>query len=279
MPTIYERLGLNFDTDKFGEANVLGEKTLNYLKIQRDTLKDWQYDDIANGTAGNEQYFRNPIAVYCDLIKLTTENLVTNSTSVDYANSFPSSPEGGELINTISNNLIIAIDALKSHTDNISGLVSFMSSMEIPNYDMIISVGSEILRLTVQEDDIANASPMLGSMTSLFIAEDLENSTIILNTDSQLLANSISLIEGEEGSIITSSLTANQINSIVSNVNTAYALVNGSRLHDWNFYNNSRLVLQDMMRVNRFSFLGNTQTYLINNYIGTEKLKNSLANT
>jgi hypothetical protein len=279
MPTIYERLGLNFDTEKFGEANVLGEKTLNYLKYQRDTLKDWQYDDIANATAENSQYFKNPIATYCIAMKPLAQNLVTNSTSVDYANSFPSSPEDGELLNTISGNLVIAIDALKSHTDNISGLVPYMSNVEVPNYDMIISIGSEILRLTVQQDDIANASPMLGSMTSLFIASDLEANTIVLTTDSNTLANSISFIEGPEGPLLSSNLSANQLSSMVNNVSIAYTLVNGRRQHDWNFYNNSRLVMQDLMRVNRFSVIGNTQTYLINNYIGTEKLKNSLANT
>lgn len=278
---IYNRLGMNFDTDKFGEANVLGEKTLNFMKQSRIDLATWQYNDIANNTASRTDYFKNPLALDCANVKSSISNIVISTTSTDYANSWPNAPYQAQQLFNISSNLLIAIDQFKTHTDNISGLDVYMTSADIPCYDMILSIGTEILRLTVSEEEISNASPMLGSMTSLFIGPELSNSTIELYTDNASInANTTLVIDPEtmQGNLVCN-LTSNAVNVIIEHVSNAYNLVEGRRSHDWNFYQNSRDVLNDLMMVNRFSRLGNTQTYLINNYIGTEKLKTSIANT
>ena len=278
---IYNRLGLNFDTEKFGEANVLGEKTLNFLKVSRTNLETWQYNDIANNTSSRVDYFQNPMSANCANIKTSINSIVTFSTSDDYANSWPNASYEAEQLNLISNNLLIAIDQYKTHTDNISGLNIYMTSADIPCYDMIMSIGTEILRLTVSQEDLANASPMLGSMTSLFVGPELANSVIELYTDEATInANTTLVIDPETmtGNLVCN-LTANIVNVIITHVTTAYNLVEGRRSHDWTFYQNSKNVLDDLMMVDRFSRIGNTQSYIINNYIGTEKLKTSIANT
>jgi hypothetical protein len=278
---IYNRLGMNFDTEKFGEANVLGEKTLNFLKQSRIDLDTWQYNDIANNTASRTEYFKNPLALDCANVKSSISNIVISTTSTDYANSWPNAPVEAEQLFNISTSLNIAIDEFKTHTDNISGLNILMTSANVPCYDMILSIGTEILRLTVSQEDIANASPMLGSMTSLFVGPELANSTIELYNDNLTINANTTLVvdpETSEANLVCN-LSSNIVNVIITHVTNAYTLVEGRRAHDYAFYQNSRDVLNDMMMTSRFSRVGNTQSFLINNYIGTEKLKNSIANT
>jgi hypothetical protein len=44
------------------------------------------------------------------------------------------------------------------------------------------------------------------------------------------------------------------------------------KLHDENFYTNSRTLMDDFAKVRQFSSMGQSQTALIENYIGTDKL-------
>jgi hypothetical protein len=76
-----------------------------------------------------------------------------------------------------------------------------------------------------------------------------------------------------------SSLTANQINLIITHVQTANTLVSTRRYHDWNFYEKSYQILSDYYFVKKFTNMGNTSTYLVNNLIGTDIIKTNIANT
>jgi hypothetical protein len=44
------------------------------------------------------------------------------------------------------------------------------------------------------------------------------------------------------------------------------------KLHDENFYTNSKTLMDDFAKVRQFSSMGQSQTALIENYIGTDKL-------
>jgi hypothetical protein len=112
---------------------------------------------------------------------------------------------------------------------------------------------------------------MLGSLTSLFIGDDLANNNLIIHTDR------LAMDAANVGGI--SSLTANQINLIITHVQTANTLVSTRRYHDWNFYEKSYQILSDYYFVKKFTNMGNTSTYLVNNLIGTDIIKTNIANT
>jgi len=76
-----------------------------------------------------------------------------------------------------------------------------------------------------------------------------------------------------------SSLTANQINTIITHVQTANTLIGTRRAHDWYFYAESREILENYYFVKKFSTMGNTNLNMVNNLIGTDFLKSNLANT
>jgi len=79
--------------------------------------------------------------------------------------------------------------------------------------------------------------------------------------------------------ITASNLTANQINTIITHVQTANTLISTRRYHDWNFYEKAYEILNDYYFVNQFTNIGNTSTYLVNNLIGTDLIKTNIANT
>lgn len=278
MTTIYERLDLNFDTDKFGDVNVLDEKTIRYYTEFPNTLKDWQYADITGAPLSRSDYFRNPVINVSSELRITVNNMIQIANGVTYSNS----ANTGAQIYTTAVSTLPEVDAFITHTNNVSGVsAQSMSSANIPSYDLALSIGNEILRIVVSEEEILNASPFLGNFTSLFIENDLRvlANNLVINVSE--LANSITIIYTEESPYISyeSNLSSSKINSTYSNITAAYNLVHDRRTEDWEFYQRSRQILNDYMMLNRFNNLGNTQRTLISDYIGTDRLKNNLANT
>jgi hypothetical protein len=51
------------------------------------------------------------------------------------------------------------------------------------------------------------------------------------------------------------------------------------RQKDTNFFQNSQMVVDRYNDVSQFNRVGQTELFLINNYIGTQNLKNNLANS
>ena len=278
MTTIYERLDLNFDTDKFGDVNVLDEKTIRYYTEFPNRLKDWQYADITGAPISRSDYFRNPVINVSSELRVTVNSMIQIANGVSYANS----PNTGAQIYNTAVSTLPEVDAFITHTNNVSGVsAQSMSSAGIPSYDLALSVGNEMLRIVVSEEEILNASPFLGNFTSLFIEDDLRvlANNLVINVSE--LANSITIIYTEESPYVSyeSNLSSSKINSIYSNITAAYDLVHDRRIEDWEFYQRSQQILNDYMMLTRFNNLGNTQRTLINDYIGTERLKNNLANT
>ena len=125
------------------------------------------------------------------------------------------------------------------------------------------------LLLTNQSDSVQNSTPLLGSMTSLFVGNDLAANLIVFLSDLSTLNASIR-------PVTTSNITLSQATAILSHINTANNLVTTRKDHDFNFYRNGQIVMTDYNKVSRLTKLGNTQTYLVNNLIGTDKYKDNV---
>jgi hypothetical protein len=77
-----------------------------------------------------------------------------------------------------------------------------------------------------------------------------------------------------------SNITTTAANLIVSHLQTASGMLNTRRLHDWNFFRQGSILLEDYSRIDKLENVGNTQIYLINNLIGTDEYKQKIsANT
>jgi hypothetical protein len=269
MSGIFEKLGFNFDTSKFGDAQYLAPTTKAYLNAAPLSVSSWMESDLANGTIEMTNYYQNPAANVCTYLTSNTNSIVSVVNSIiNVSPGFTSGANAANAANTLlvaSANLIVQIAEFKKHTDNVSGVTAITSNSDtIPGLDSSTNVGNFTLKILNSTDAIENTTPLLGCMTSLFIVDDL-------------LANNLTIVS--DYSTINSGMTSDSMNLIISHVNTVNSLMYLRRTSDWNFFANSYILLNDYIKVNKFSNLGNTQTYLINNLIGTDRLKQNLANT
>jgi hypothetical protein len=164
-------------------------------------------------------------------------------------------------------------------------------SANVPNYDMAVTYGNEVLKMVISFDEgmnaeTANASTFLGSLTSLFIGDDLDEYLTILTTDAVTVNNSIyyqTVVDPEDANLTIdikySNLSSVVVSEIYANVSSFYTLINTRRVEDWAYFTRLKDTMFDYYSVKRFDSIGNTQISLMNQYIGTEKLKTIISNT
>lgn len=273
MSSIFGRLGFNFDTNKFGDAQYLASGASSALNASPTVMKTWQQDDIASGSVSLSRYFKNPHSTVCTQISSNVAQIITIATN-DPSNTFPiATLSYVHALSNAANNYSLQVSQFKSHTDNISGLgVASANSAEIPTYDLAVGLGQQILKITNTSDGVSNTTPMLGSFTSLFIGSELSANNATVHNDLITIQD----LTATNGNCY---ITDAQVQAITQHIITANSIIAERRTHDWNFYAKSYQVVSDYLTVTRFDNLGNTQLYLVNNFIGTETLVNNLANT
>ena len=266
---VFNRLSFSFDTGKFGDAIFLSDNTKDFLNTQPVSLETWQKNDLANGTIIVTNYYKNPLAN--DLIILTN----TSNSVIKFANTVPFDFSNGSnaSLEYASNVLEVQLKEFKKHTDNVSGVTLLTSNTDtIPSFESASSIGNFLLRIVSYTDDIQNTTPLLGSMTSLFVGPEINANVIVVTSANTLLNNSVA----PNGNCY---LSESQVLSISNSFNVLSRFISYRRTSDWNFFANATVIVLDTMKVSSFNNLGNTQLYLINNLIGTDTLKTNLANT
>jgi hypothetical protein len=273
---VFNRLSFSFDTSNFGNAIFLSDSTKNYLNTQPISLETWQKTDLANGTIIATNYYKNPVLNVCNELESSTQNLHNLILTIDQYDTAGAVP-----LATSANTLLNEIEPFRQHTSNVAGVTRAEATVpedgspviEYPDYDTAVQQGQDLLLLLNNTDGIQDATPVLGSMTSLFIGEEIASNTIIITNDFPTLNSTLRL----EGGNVVSNISVSAANLIVTHLQTASGMLNTRRLHDWNFFANGRSLLEDYNRVDRLENVGNTQIYLINNLIGTDSYKQKIS--
>ena len=269
--SVFGRLNYNFDSAKFGANNELtdGQKlSLNYPS----PLYTWQASDLSGSSVGN--YFQNPHSANLTLMTSYTNELLTysNTQSVTYNVA----PIEANTLNALANNLLIEISSFTDHTNRMSGATESTNKLTIPDYQIAMSIGRQVLQICNQVDGVQNNAPILGNFTSLAIVSDVSNSVIQLLSSKNTLNASLTLVGGNTYSNISRA----SMNTIIASAQTAFNLLNSRRVGDTTFYTNSIAVIQDYNTILQFSNLGVNSSYLIKDLnIGTTKLQNDLQNS
>ena len=269
--SVFGRLNYNFDSTKFGANNELtdGQKlTLNYPS----PLYTWQASDLAGSSVVN--YFKNPHSANLTLMTTYTNQLLTysNTQSVTYN----AAPTEANTLYALANNLLIEISSFTDHTNRISGVTESTNKLTIPDYQIAMSIGRQVLQICNQVDGVQNNAPILGNFTSLAVVQDVSNSVIQLASSAATLNASLTLVGGNT----YSSISQASMNTIIASVQTAFNLLNSRRVGDTTFYTNSISLIQDYNTILQFSNLGVNSSYLIKDLgIGTTKLQNYLQNS
>lgn len=258
--TVYSRLGLNFDTTRFGSAQTLAPSAANTLNLIANTapLKTWQTTDLSAGPVVRTNYFQNPTAGNVASMLISANSLYYSANSAN-----------DSVTQSLASSLTIELNNFKSHTDNISG-VTVSNSQGIPSLNSAQNIGQLNMLTLSKSDGVSNTAPILGSFTSLFISDILTANTIKLTYYANEYTNSLSLnvTTGNTTSNLANSEIANIQNYIISTTNVLY----NQRIQDWTFYQNSLQVSQDASFLQSFNSMGGTMTYLVNNVIGTPSL-------
>lgn len=290
MTSLFDRLQFNFDTNKFGTSLDLPEESLNTIESMSTDieLSDWQLEDLANNNIITTNYYINPLANSCNNITANLSNLVASIYTISYPNT--------ETVNLLNSalNCIIQLDRFKSHTDNVSGVSETSGSATVPSYLTAINTGQTLVTLLNKTDGIANSLPAYGSLTSLFVNDELQSNNVVIGENCKIfinyaagLSSNITLLTSDS-TIITSdtevlttditTLNSAAIDNIRIIIDDFNDFIYDRWSHDWTFYENSVKLLDDYYKITNFNNIGSTQTYLLENYIGTSKIKTDIAN-
>ena len=279
---VFNRLSFNFDTSKFGDAATLSTETVEFLNSAPIVMTDWQKSDLANGTIVVTDYYKNPVLSVLNQLRSNVSNLKNTFISIAVFD-FPNVQTANIISET--SNLIVQIDMMKSHTDNVSGVTASFGQtvedsdlvIEYPDYDKAINLGKELVMLLNSTDGIKNATPVLGSMTSLFIKDEIQANISVISTANTTIKNSIRLVFEGENFNVYSNISGTSSNTILGQIKTANTLIGGRREHDWNYYSQGIKLMDDYMKIVKLEDVGQTQEYLIKNLIGTESYINKIS--
>lgn len=287
MATIYDRLGFN-GGDLITQAAVSpysesANNRMNSMKT-KPMIADWQAQDIANNSVGG--YFVNPVAtlgtqIYNTMLSInglisgysltsSNANVTIQATITNLLN-----------ISTINANLgSVYANTFLYVTNRQSNILEPGIDVDTIHYTQAMSTGKMLAYLTSQSGGIANNSTITGMFTSVTLADTLTPLVANLTFYSANLANSITIDTGGGGGGLPLSNTSNislvYAQALSNTINTINYIVNKYPTQDQAFYVNAKQVVSDFNSVKQFSNLGGSENFLLNNYIGTPKLKSRI---
>lgn len=282
--TVFGRLSFDFDSTKFGDAITLSDTAKNSLNnySQIDGPDEWMITDMANGPIDSTSYYRNPVLnVSNDIISsMSTLAITANTQQGPLFIRFASSDIANNLTKTAAAARITEMNRFISHTANVSGTAAnVFQDPNIPTQDSITALGNQMIVLLNQTDGIQNTVGALGSMTSLFIEPDLKANNDVISLFSQEIIDNTIFIPGFPTGANTCQLSNTRLQQMVDTLDSVYNFVRTRRLEDWDYFNKSFQVATENAFLRRFAkgSMSDTQTILINDYIGSDKLKERLA--
>jgi hypothetical protein len=300
MATLFDRTGFNF-TDTSGTITVLPNTAIQQINAAPALVPNqWMKDDLINNDTGG--YYKNPVADSCNIIWTTANTLINTTSSVTGSGNLTA------LWTTINNNFksiagysVTTGDAENppivttqipgqmvqfiNHTNRISGVVPITANTDAatkPCLEQALQVGRALTYLVYQVDGREDNAPMLGSFTSILIANTINDYANVVVTYVNTVNSSITITTETVGEdVITtkvSNLSYAVVNSIAATANTLNTLFLERRIHDENFYTTSNQLVSEAKNVRKYDNLGASENSLVQNLVGTDKLKSRLAN-
>lgn len=258
---IYDTLGYNFD-DPNGAITDLSADAQEHLNTMPAFITTWQAQDIANNDVGG--YYQNPMQSVAMLIGSTAINLYTVANGVINLENVASTAR------TLSN----TANGFLQHTNRISGITAFSGDNSIPHLDIALNAGKTAMYITNQTDGIVDTSPILGSFTSLFVQPQMyaNSQTLIQIVDGLDVSNTISSTLP-----YTSNLSANSAQTAIQFMSQVDFFMTFRQNSDITYYQNLTAFIEKYNQTKKFNSMGNSENYLVMNYIGSEKIKSRIS--
>ena len=272
---VYATLGFNF-SDPNGTVQEFSANTQANLQQFPPVIKEWQATDLKNNDIGG--YHQNPVAGYLNTIKITANticiaiaNAYTSTGTDGNDQPLPPSYVGPSLtaVSTAANNVINSANNMIFHTDKVSGVTPMEGKEDTdinPYYKTLTAYGKQAIYITNQTDGIVDNSPILGSLTSLLVVPQFES-----------YASNVALYLTKVNTIIAAnSDPTGAITGIVSGLNEIKSFMDERRGHDVAFFTNVKNMVNKFNQMKAYSSAGETEKYLLNNVLGTDKIKSRI---
>ena len=278
---VFARLGYNFD-DPNETIQVFSDETKAQLNAVPALLDSWAGKDLA--TSNVSGYYKNPLATDVQTISDSANSIVSLVTAANGLLGLTGTIT--TLFANIANtNLATVCQSYKLHTDRLSGVRNFDDDVGAntsaiytsPYKDPAIGYGKSAMYIVNQTDGIVNTAPILGSFTSLFVGPQINANSSIISTYYNIINYSITVTtDGGGNTIHTSNLSQTVVTTIDSQLaNTTIFLANREN-HDKNYYSNLKVVSEDYQELRKLQNLGESESTLIEDFIGTDKLLSRL---
>jgi hypothetical protein len=254
---VFATLNYHFD-DPNGAVQTFSANTQAHLNTMPAFIESWQAQDIA--TSNVSGYFKNPVDTYVNTIITYSTSIRANANAAIAANSVIS---GLDNIMNVANSLATTANAFLAHTNRISGVTPFSGQDDtIPYYDTAMGLGKSAIYVMNQTDGIINSAPIMGSFTSILVGPQVYANANTITVDSTTLTTVIAANTANASAIT-------QIQTDLTNINSH---LSGRQTNDYTFYTNLKSFMSNYNQVKKFSNMGETQTFLVENYIGSDKL-------
>lgn len=284
---VYSTLGFNYN-DPNNNIVELSANTQSSMNSLPPVITTWQAQDIANNDVGGYTY--NPVSNSIHWMSNTANALSGYSPIVGSSGAITT------LINNIQANcayLSIGNETYSQnaltflyHTDRLSNIRSqsddaaaHIDGANLPYYQIAIQAAKSATYIVNQTDGIANNSVMLGSFTSILEANQINQLAKTLDTNSKKLIGTLTLIpvgEGMGSDYYTSNITLSVVTTIARNFANVVGIMTERETADKAFYLNLKNLITNYNTTKQYTNLGDSQNLLLNNYIGTDKLKSRI---
>lgn len=260
--SVFGRLG--YTPYSGSSVSNLSDAVKKQMDSMPDMLQPWQKEDMANNNVSD--YFKNPLQTSIQNVWNSANNIIAvpNLASTNVSS-----------ILTAAQSLYASANNFYNHTNRLSGLSEPPESdPTLPTYKTASSVGKMVMYIVYQTDGVQNNSPMVACFSSLYTKSDLDAYSNIIQGYATTIQNSITTISIEEppSTSYTSNLTQQQANNMIANLSSITSFMNDRRTADVNFYYNSRTIVEEYNTLKTFSNMGQTQTDMVTNLIGSDKL-------
>ena len=273
---VYATLGYSF-SDPNNKVQTFSANTQANLNIFPPIINEWQAKDIRNNDVGG--YFQNPVSSYVNTIMTVSDtiyqtiNTATSSSGIDSGTGLPiPASYGGPSLSAVmsaANNVTVAANNYMFHTNKVSGVtpIDGKDDLEInPYYQTATTFGKHVIYITNQTDGIVDNSPILGSMSSILVGPQLQN-----------YANTVTLDLAKINGIITANNDpTGSIAGILSDLNEMQAYMVARQTSDVTFFGNVKKLVNKFTQLSSFKDAGETEKYLLNNVVGTDKIKSRI---
>ena len=299
MANLFDKTGYNFN-DTTGVITTLPNTAINQLNTVPALLPNqWMIDDLNNDDT--DGYHVNPVAASCNTIWSSSNTLITITTGLQGSGNLTAlwstitldlkaiagyNVTTGDAENPpiVTTKYTGQMEEYLAHTYRISGVVPITANVDAagkPHLEQAIQVGRALMYLIYQTDGREDNAPMLGSFTSILVANTINDYANVIVSYANTINASITITTETVGEDVITTRTSNlsyvTVNTIASTANNLITLVRDRRVHDENFYTKSHELVNEAKTIRRYASLGSSETILIDNLVGSDKLKSRLA--